>query len=82
MYAEAVCDVGRKLNIPVVDLWTAFMAKTNFKADAWKLGDAIPGSLDTPQDDGLVELMYDGRLWVYPIHVYRLPADDASRASL
>ncbi|KAH8639148.1 LOW QUALITY PROTEIN: hypothetical protein IG631_06918 [Alternaria alternata] len=36
------------------------MAKTDFKADAWKLGDQLPGSLDVAQNDALVELMYDG----------------------
>jgi len=59
-YAEAVCDVGRKLNVPVVQLWNAFMAKTALNVDAWRRGDAIPGSVDIPQDDGLGELMYDG----------------------
>ncbi|KAF2846419.1 SGNH hydrolase [Plenodomus tracheiphilus IPT5] len=60
VYAEAVCHVGEKLNVPVVNLWKAFMAKTELKADAWKLGDPVPGSLDVPQNDALVELMYDG----------------------
>lgn len=38
------------------------MAKTNFKIDAWKVGDLLPGSLDTAQNDALVELMYDGEI--------------------
>ncbi|KAH7063823.1 SGNH hydrolase-type esterase domain-containing protein [Paraphoma chrysanthemicola] len=59
-YADAARDVGAKLNVPVVDLWKAFMDKAEFKIDAWKLGDPIPGSLGIPQNDALVELMYDG----------------------
>ena len=59
-YAEAACDVGAKLGVPVVNLWKAFMAKAEFKTDAWKLGDPVPGALGIPQNDALVELMYDG----------------------
>ena len=59
-YADAVCEVGVKLNVPVVNLWKAFMDKADFKIDAWKLGDPIPGSLGVPQNDALLELMYDG----------------------
>ena len=59
-YADAVCEVGAKLDIPVVNLWKAFMERANFKMDAWKLGDPLPGSLDVTQNDALVELMYDG----------------------
>ena len=61
-YADAVVELGAKLNLPVVNLWKAFMAKTNFKIDAWKVGDLLPGSLDTAQNDALVELMYDGEI--------------------
>lgn len=60
-YADAVVEVGTKLNLPVVNLWKAFMAKTNFNVDEWKVGDLLPGSLDTAQNDALVELMYDGK---------------------
>jgi len=59
-YADAACEVGARLDIPVVNLWKAFMEKTDFKADAWKLGDPVHGSLDAPQNDTLAELMYDG----------------------
>jgi hypothetical protein len=59
-YADGVCEVGAKLNIPVVNLWKAFMEKASFQTDAWKLGDPLPGSLDVPQNDVLAELMYDG----------------------
>jgi lysophospholipase L1-like esterase len=59
-YADAACEVGAKLNLPVVNLWRAFMEKAGLKVDAWALGDPIPGSLGVPQNDALVELMYDG----------------------
>jgi lysophospholipase L1-like esterase len=60
VYADAVVELGAKLNLPVVNLWKAFMAKTDFKVDAWKVGDHLPGSLEAAQSDALVELMYDG----------------------
>lgn len=59
-YAEAACEVGAKLGVPVVNLWKAFMTKTDFEFDTWKVGDALTGALDVPQNDALVELMYDG----------------------
>ncbi|KAI0586984.1 GDSL Lipase Acylhydrolase family protein [Pyrenophora tritici-repentis] len=60
VYADAVAELGTELKLPVVNLWEAFMAKTDFKLCAWKLGDALPGSLEIAQSDALVELMYDG----------------------
>jgi hypothetical protein len=72
-YADAVVELGAKLNLPVVNLWKAFMEKTDFKIDGWKVGDLIPGSLDTAQNDALVELMYDGKhvlLDIYASHLF------------
>lgn len=60
-YADAACNVGAKLGVPVVNLWKAFMDKIDFKADAWKFGDPLPGSLSIPQNDALIKLMYDGK---------------------
>ncbi|KAF1357667.1 lipase [Lizonia empirigonia] len=59
-YADAVVELGAKLNLPVVNLWKGFMAKTGFQINGWKFGDLLPGSLDSAQNDALVELMYDG----------------------
>ncbi|KAH8704600.1 SGNH hydrolase-type esterase domain-containing protein [Phaeosphaeriaceae sp. PMI808] len=59
-YADAACAVGERLNIPVINLWKAFMEKAGFDSNAWKVGDAIPGSLEVQQSDALVELLYDG----------------------
>jgi hypothetical protein len=61
-YADAACEVGAKLNIPVINLWKAFMTKAAFQVDVWKTGDHLPGSLAIPQDDALVKLMYDGEV--------------------
>jgi hypothetical protein len=60
-YADAACELGAKLDVPVVNLWKAFMEEANFKLDAWKLGEPLPGSLGAPQNDALVDLMYDGK---------------------
>lgn len=63
-YAEAACDVGLELDVPVVNLWAAFMNKASFDPGTWRVGDLLPGSQDVRQNDQLVELMYDGRLHV------------------
>lgn len=59
-YADAVVEVGAKLDIPVINLWKAFMEKADFKIDSWKVGDLLPGSLEATPNDALAELMYDG----------------------
>lgn len=64
-YADAACEVGERIGVPVVNLWKAFMSKADFDASTWKSGDVIPGSMDAPQNDALVELMYDGARPLY-----------------
>ena len=59
-YADAAWEVGAKLDVPVVDLWRAFMEKAGFKIARWKAGDPLPGSLAEAPNDALAELMYDG----------------------
>jgi lysophospholipase L1-like esterase len=81
-YADAACEVGAKLNIPVVNLWKAFMAKTEFQADGWKPGDQLPGSLAIPRNDALVELMYDGMLFLYLISISMLMVVQGSISTL
>jgi hypothetical protein len=80
VYADAVVELGAKLNLPVVNLWKAFMAKTNFKIDAWKVGDHLPGSLESAQSDALVELMYDG-MNPRTVSETRVQADEIHRSS-
>jgi lysophospholipase L1-like esterase len=55
-YAQAVCDLGKELDIPVLDLWTAFMSTTG-----WTIEDSeVPGGLHLPENSALVDLMHDG----------------------
>lgn len=54
-YAEAVRKVARQLEVPVLDVWYAFM-----KAAGWKEGDPLPGSSSIPQNPVLVRLLHDG----------------------
>lgn len=60
-YADSAAEVGEKLGVPVVNLWKAFMAKAGFRADEWKTGEPLHGSLDIPQSEALKEFMYDGK---------------------
>jgi len=54
-YAEVVRQLGKQLNLPVLDLWTAFM-----KAAGWKQGEVLPGSSEIPPNQVLVRLLHDG----------------------
>ncbi|KAB8079064.1 SGNH hydrolase-type esterase domain-containing protein [Aspergillus leporis] len=54
-YAEAVREVGSSLGVPVVDVWSAFMA-----AVGWKEGEPLPGSRDLPNSDQFQRLFTDG----------------------
>jgi lysophospholipase L1-like esterase len=58
-YAEAACELGKKLNVPVVNLWKVFMARTGW-TDAWGTEEPLPGSMSVAQHDALVELLSDG----------------------
>ncbi|KAJ5787994.1 hypothetical protein N7457_002984 [Penicillium paradoxum] len=55
LYAAAAREVGAALNIPVVDLWSAFMKPTG-----WKEGDPLIGSRDVPDNETLAGLLSDG----------------------
>ncbi|KAJ5770560.1 uncharacterized protein N7511_002611 [Penicillium nucicola] len=55
LYADAAREVGAELNIPVADLWPAFM-----KATGWKEGQALVGSRDAPNSETLSSLLTDG----------------------
>ncbi|CAI7573997.1 unnamed protein product [Penicillium crustosum] len=54
-YAVAACEVGASLNIPVVDLWSAFMKPTG-----WKEGEPLIGARDVPNNDTLSSFLSDG----------------------
>ncbi|OCL09250.1 SGNH hydrolase [Glonium stellatum] len=54
-YADAACELGEELGIPVLNLWGAFMSKTG-----WSIGEPVPGSLNVVQNSILVDLLHDG----------------------
>jgi lysophospholipase L1-like esterase len=54
-YAAAVREVGASLNIPVVDLWSAFMKPTG-----WKEGEPLIGSYEVPNNETFASLFTDG----------------------
>lgn len=54
-YANAVKEVGKKCDVPVLDVWGAFM-----KAAGWKGEGDLPGSEESGKNEVLAELLYDG----------------------
>ncbi|KAF2714605.1 SGNH hydrolase [Pleomassaria siparia CBS 279.74] len=58
-YADATCEVGVKLGVPVINLWTAFMARAGWTVAALK-DDPLPGSMSLVPNDALAELLSDG----------------------
>jgi hypothetical protein len=56
-YAEATISVGRECNVPVLDVWNAFM-----KHAGWKGEDPLPGSEKAGKSDTLAKLLHDGEL--------------------
>lgn len=56
-YADACREVGHRLGIPVVDIWSAFM-----KVAGWKEGKTLEGSKELPPNSKLNELLIDGTL--------------------
>ncbi|KAF2400682.1 GDSL Lipase/Acylhydrolase family protein [Trichodelitschia bisporula] len=56
-YAEAVCEVGKELGLPVLDLWSIFMLQAGWKPEAEK---PLPGSLDEAPNEELARLLIDG----------------------
>lgn len=54
-YSEAAREVAMSLNVPVADIWTAFMATTD-----WKEGQPLVGSRDLPNNESFSSLFTDG----------------------
>lgn len=54
-YADTCREVGKKLNIDILDFWSVVMAKAG-----WKEGDILPGSLEREQDPTLKAFLHDG----------------------
>lgn len=55
LYADACREVGKKLDVAVLDLWSIIMEKAGNKEGA-----PLPGSLEIEQNGILKELLYDG----------------------
>ncbi|KAK2740078.1 hypothetical protein FQN55_009027 [Onygenales sp. PD_40] len=55
LYADAARRVGQALNVPVVDIWTAFMT-----AVGWTEGDPLAGSKEAAPNEKLEGLLSDG----------------------
>jgi hypothetical protein len=58
IYADACRQVGEKDNLPIVDLWRAFMNKAG-----WRGENPLPGSRSTANNEILESLLVDG---IYP----------------
>jgi lysophospholipase L1-like esterase len=58
-YADGCRQVARSLDIPVVDLWTAFM-----KEAGWEEGQPLPGSRDSEANETFQRLFHDGQSWI------------------
>lgn len=57
MYADGCCEIGKELGVPVLDLWSVFMAEAG-----WREGEPLAGSLKTGRNNVLGELLHDGML--------------------
>ncbi|OAX78346.1 hypothetical protein ACJ72_07349, partial [Emergomyces africanus] len=55
LYADACREVGKALNVPVADVWTAFMT-----AAGWSPDMPLAGSRDVPVNEKLQALLSDG----------------------
>lgn len=54
-YAEKTKEVGKEYNLPVLDVWTAFM-----NATGWDGHGALPGSEEAGKNETLADLLHDG----------------------
>lgn len=55
MYADACREIGGELGVPVLDLWSVFMAEAG-----WREGEPLAGSMTTGRNKVLGELLHDG----------------------
>ncbi|KZF21496.1 GDSL lipase/acylhydrolase family protein [Xylona heveae TC161] len=55
-YADAAKDVGKELQLTVLDLWTAFMERAGWQPEQ----EVLPGSKKLGQNTLLAELFHDG----------------------
>jgi lysophospholipase L1-like esterase len=55
-YADACRELGKQLNLPIVDLWTVFM-----EAAGWKEEGPLPGAKEADRNQVLGSLLLDGK---------------------
>lgn len=55
MYADACREIGKELGVPVLDLWSVFMAEAG-----WGEGEPLAGSIKIERNKVLGELLHDG----------------------
>lgn len=55
MYADACREIGKELGVPVLDLWSIFMAEAG-----WRKGEPLAGSIKDKRNKVLGELLHDG----------------------
>lgn len=55
MYADACYEIGKELGVPVLDLWSVFMAEAG-----WREGEPLAGSIKIGKNNVLGELLEDG----------------------
>lgn len=55
MYADACREIGKELGVPVLDLWSVFMAEAG-----WRKGEPLAGSIINERNKVLGELLHDG----------------------
>jgi hypothetical protein len=57
-YAEATIEVAKECQVPVLDVWSAFMKQTG-----WKEEGPLPGSEEAGKSEILADFLYDGKLY-------------------
>lgn len=55
LYADACREIGKELGVPVLDLWSIFMAEAG-----WREGEPLSGSIKSERNKVLGELLHDG----------------------
>jgi isoamyl acetate esterase len=65
LYAEAVVKVRKETGTPVVDLWSAFMARAGWAEGYHGSGAPMPGTLDASLSDVLSGLLVDGTFYSF-----------------
>lgn len=63
MYADACREIGKEIGVPVLDLWSVFMAEAG-----WRKGEPLAGSIKNERNKVLAELLHDGMCTLHRYH--------------